>query len=428
MAHDAPMKFTRRESTLHIRKRVPRRYAAVEERGYIWISLHTDSEQVALRKAPAIWDHMLEAWEAKLAGADADADAQLAAAKNLAAARGYRYLHASEVAKLPLDELLDRIEAVVTPSGKIDKMEAMALLGGAKVPKMDASSALVYFWENSKDRIVGKSDDQIRRWENPRKKAFANFIKKVGNLDIGEITTPDMMKFRGWLSDLINQGQITASSANKDMLYVVSTVKTVARANDIVLKFNSEGLMFKNGEANTRPPFSREWITDTLLAPGALDGLNAEARCIMLGMVNTGYRPSEGAMLTAAQIRLDTNIPHIKIEGVGRTLKTNSSKRIIPLVGISLEAFRQFPNGFPRYADNPGLSDTINKYLRENKLLQTEKHSLYSLRHSFEDRMLKVGVDERIRMDLMGHKIKREKYGAGADLEHMQRVVQQIAL
>jgi integrase len=145
-------------------------------------------------------------------------------------------------------------------------------------------------------------------------------------------------------------------------------------------------------------------------------------------MVNTGYRPSEGAMLTSAQIRLDTNIPYIKIEAVGRTLKTDSSERVIPLVGISLEAFRQFPNGFPRYADNPGLSDTINKFLRENKLLETPGHSLYSLRHSFEDRMLAAGVDERIRMDLLGHQIKRERYGAGADLEHLQRVVKSVAL
>jgi integrase len=236
------------------------------------------------------------------------------------------------------------------------------------------------------------------------------------------------MKFRVWLADLIVEGRITESSANKDLLHVVATIKDVARASDIPLKFNSERLMFKQGKANTRPPFSRPWISDTLLAPGALDGLNAEARCIMLGMINTGYRPSEGAMLTAAQIRLDSNVPHIKIEAVGRTLKTESSERIIPLVGISLEAFRQFPGGFPRYADNPGLSDTINKYMRERKLLETDKHSLYCLRHSFEDRMLAAGVDERIRMDLMGHQIKRERYGAGADLEHLHRVVSQIAL
>lgn len=177
-----------------------------------------------------------------------------------------------------------------------------------------------------------------------------------------------------------------------------------------------------------RPPFKIEWIKDKILAPDALRGLNTEARCILLGMVNTGYRPSEGASLTAAQIRLDDNIPYISIEPVGRTLKTDSSRRVIPLIGVSLEAFRECPNGFPRYADNPGLSDTINKYLRENGLLQTEKHSLYSLRHSFEDRMLAAGIDERIRRDLLGHSLNRERYGAGASLDHVYTLLKPLAL
>jgi integrase len=112
----------------------------------------------------------------------------------------------------------------------------------------------------------------------------------------------------------------------------------------------------------------------------------------------------------------------------GRTLKTNHSRRIIPLTGISLTAFQQFPNGFPRYADNPTLSDTINKFLRENGLMESERHTLYSLRHSFEDRMLAAGVDERIRRDLMGHALNRERYGSGADLKQLQELLLKIAL
>jgi hypothetical protein len=102
----------------------------VEEREYVWLSMHTDSALVAMRKASAIWDHMIEAWEAKLAGAEADGNAQLVAAKNLAGMRGYRYFPAAEVAKLPIEEWMARLEAVVMPSGKIDKQEASAILGG----------------------------------------------------------------------------------------------------------------------------------------------------------------------------------------------------------------------------------------------------------------------------------------------------------
>lgn len=392
------------------------------------MSLHTDSESVAMQRAPAIWAELIEAWEAKLAGATAEADQRLAAAKELADRRGYRYLHAPEVAKLPLEELLSRVEAVTTPRGRIDPQQAEALLGGVAKPSITVTGALDRYWTVAMAKTAGKSKDQIRRWENPRKKAVAEFVKAVGDLEISKITTADLMTFKTRLTERLLSGEITAGSANKDLIHLISTIRDVARVNDIALKFNSEKMMFKEGEDNHRPPFTSKWITEQLLAPGALDGLNAEARCIMLGMVNTGYRPSEGAMLTGSQIKLDHNIPHIRIEPVGRTLKNKNSRRIIPLVGVSLEAFRQFPNGFPRYADNPSLSDTVNKFLRENNLLQSDRHSLYSLRHSFEDRLLAAGVDERIRRDLMGHALKRERYGDGADLEHMQRVVKSIML
>ena len=186
-------------------------------------------------------------------------------------------------------------------------------------------------------------------------------------------------------------------------------------------------MTIKEGEKRQRPPFSNEWIREKLLAPKALDGLNTEARCIVLGMVNTGYRPSEGAALGPDQIRLDGNVPYISIEPNGRQLKSDYARRVIPLAGVSLEAFQQSPNGFPRYADNPSLSATVNKFLKTNGLLETPAHSLYSLRHSFEDRMLEAGVDDRIRRDLFGHRLDRERYGRGASLEHLYQIVQGLA-
>ena len=66
--------------------------------------------------------------------------------------------------------------------------------------------------------------------------------------------------------------------------------------------------------------------------------------------------------------------------------------------------------------------------MRENKLCETPDHTLYGLRHSFEDRLLDRDTDERIRRDLMGHSLNRERYGKGASLEKLAAVVQSIAL
>lgn len=221
---------------------------------------------------------------------------------------------------------------------------------------------------------------------------------------------------------------LTPNSANKDLIHLSNIFKTVNKMKRLGLDLPLSDLSFKEGESRQRPPFSTDWIRNNLLANKALDGLNTDARCIVLGMINTGYRPSEGANLLPEQIRLEGEVPHISIEPIDRQLKSAYARRIIPLAGVSLDAFRQCPNGFPRYRDNPSLSDTVNKFLRKNGLMETEQHSLYSLRHAFEDRMLAAGVDDRIRRDLFGHRLNRERYGKGATLKHLHKVVQSIAI
>ena len=422
------MKFTKRNGTLHLRKRVPRRYALVEGRQYVWISLHTDLEDVAKRKAPAIWDEMLEAWEAKVHGHDGDAEARFEAARELAAVRGFRYLPAAQVAKLPRAELYDRMSRVKRKDGTIDMAEAEALLGGAPKPEITISRALELFWPMARDRVIGKSEDQMRRWRNPRIKAINNLIGVIGDKPLSDITGDDTLDFRQWWLDKMAAESLTANSANKDLIHIGNVLRTVNKMKRLGLDLPLSDLSIKEGEKKTRPEFSVDWIKGKILAPAALDGLNPEARAILLGMVNTGYRPSEGAGLTSAQIILDHAVPHISIEPVGRQLKSQYAKRKIPLLGVSLEAFRAFPDGFPRYRDSAGLSATINKFMRENGLMETPEHTLYGIRHAFEDRMLAANIDDRVRRDLFGHSLTRERYGAGASLEQMRDLLLPLAL
>ncbi|MEQ8657447.1 MAG: hypothetical protein RIC24_09085 [Hyphomicrobiales bacterium] len=120
-------------------------------------------------------------------------------------------------------------------------------------------------------------------------------------------------------------------------------------------------------------------------------------------------------------------MPHISIEPEGRQLKSHYARRVIPLTGVSLEAIKRYPEGFPRYRNRATLSAAVNKFLRANGLLETPRHSMYSLRHAFEDRMLAAGIDDRIRRDLFGHLLDRVRYGKGASLEHVAALVRGIA-
>lgn len=426
-----PLKLTLRNGYYYLRKRVPARYMTVDSRRILNVCLFTDSQAIATRKAREVWDEMIEAWEAKLAGHHVDGEQRLDAARELAHKRGFRYLDSRAVAALPLGEVLSRLRSVEDRRGGVDMKMADAALGLPKRSDLKVSQALDHFYKVADDKLIGKSEDQMRKHRNPREKAARSFIEVVGDKQLAEISSEDMWEFRQWLTTKVRKGELKAASANKDFTHLNSVWKTVAQSKGIQLAYSTEGLALTTAgeEEDTRPPFSREWITDKLLAPEALAGLNEEARLIFLGMVNTGYRPSEGAGLMQSEIRLDTNVPHIIIQpNANRTLKTPQSRRVIPLTGVSLEAFREAKKGFPRYAQNGAtLSGTVNKFLRLNNLLETPEHSMYSLRHSLEDRMLEAGIDERVRRDMLGHKLNRERYGAGGDLAFLHEQITKVA-
>lgn len=422
------MSVVKRGQVYYLRKRVPTRYFNVEQRKVVMFSLHTDSESIAKKKALRAWDQLIESWEARMRGQNKTADRLFDAARELAAVRGFRYLDADSVAALGNVEKLERINAVDAPSGVPNAQDVAALMGTVPKPAVKVSDALEMYWELAKDKTRGKSEDQLRRWRNPRIKAIRNFCEVIEDKPIDQITRDDMLDYREWWFQKIENG-LTPNSANKDLVHLSDVLKTVDKMKRLGLDLPLGDLSFKEGEQKARPPFSVDWIKDKLLAPGALKGLNPEARGIFIGMINTGYRPSEGAALTEETIRLDADVPHISIEANGRQLKSQYARRVIPLTGASLRAFMSFPDGFPRYRANPAsLSATVNKYLKENGLLETPDHTFYSLRHAFEDRMLAAGIDDRIRRDLFGHRLDRERYGKGASLAHLEQLVLRLAL
>ena len=63
------------------------------------------------------------------------------------------------------------------------------------------------------------------------------------------------------------------------------------------------------------------------------------------------------------------------------------------------------------------LSATLTKAFRARDLFPTEDHRIYSLRHSFEKRMLEAGLDYGLRCKLIGHYNNRPDYGDGGSLE-----------
>nr|WP_256557330.1 MULTISPECIES: tyrosine-type recombinase/integrase [Bradyrhizobium] len=156
--------------------------------------------------------------------------------------------------------------------------------------------------------------------------------------------------------------------------------------------------------------------------------MNEDARYVLYIMIETGLRPSEIVNLQERAIHLDCDIPHVEILPDGRMLKTEDSKREMPLVGVALEAMKLRPQGFARYRDkSSGMSGTINKYLRENALRPTADHTVYSLRHSFKDRLVAAEAPDSLIDSLMGHRSGKPKYGKGPALALKLKFLERIS-
>lgn len=325
------------------------------------------------------------------------------AATRRAMARGFVYAPASELAELTdLAELLTRIRIVdakdVGRPSEVERAEAEALLGGVEPPPVTISQAFdVYCKEIAVGELIGKSDAQRRIWMKTKQRGVQYFINVVGDRPLAQITRQDALQYYNWWKERLipktGRPTLRANTANRDLGNVRKLFSAYFKHFGEENRPNPfRNLSFSETTTATVPPFENRWVRERILAPGALDGVNRQAALIVYALIETGCRPSEIANLEPDDIRLACDVPHIRIRpGKARELKTRSSIRDIPLLGVSLAAFREAPRGFPHYRDKPDLlSATLLSAFRARDLLPTEEHVIYSFRHSFEKRMLEA--------------------------------------
>lgn len=428
----------------HYKRRIPVEVALLDDRGeHVRSSLKTGDLAAARSKRDALEAADDALWAGLLAGDDRErTKRQYEAAVQRARSLGFAYRVVGELAAGPREDYITRFETIrdYTPSAV-----AHAALGRLDRPQATVREALqVYFDEITPHQLTGKSEAQKRSWRKIPQRAVNNFVEINGDVAIGSISRDQALAhWRYWALRIVpkpNEGipTHTASSGNRDVGSMRVLFREYFRHMGEHDRRNPfEGLGFNErskGRRHRRPPFPTAWIREKLLAVDAFTSLNAEARGIILAMIETGARPSELCNLDASTIFLDGEIPHISVEPRSdpddpREIKTDSSVRVIPLVGVALAVFKAHPTGFASYRNREAtLSATLNKHLRANKLLPTPAHKVYSLRHSFEDRMKEGDFDTELRMMLMGHAIDRPSYGTGGGLSWRHEALKRIAL
>ncbi len=418
----------RRGDIYYYRRRVPGYVAPYENRKFVKISLGTNDKKEAIRKASVYNDYIEDFWRSliKTDGAD-NAETAYKSAIKLAKAHGFAYKSVAEIAKSSLEDVVERVKAA---SNSIDGPETVAaVLGGKDQPKLLLSECAEKFWPISSDRLVNKSQHQIRKWKNPRLAALNSLTDVIGDKPLADVSRSDILKYRKWWLDRIESEGIVASTVNKNLMYARDILQGVGMAYEIETDFDILFAKIRLKELEqSRPPFEASYVQDVFLSSNNLAGLNPEARLLVFAMADTGARESELIGLREQDIILDEDIPHIWIRArKNHSLKTITSERKIPLVGASLYAFNRLPSGFIHYRNADTISTTINKYLRTNDLKPTPQHTLYSLRHTFKDRLRDAQAPEEIIDELMGHKKSGPKYGRGHILERKYEWLKKIA-
>ena len=441
MAKDSlPKWLVRRGGRIHYVRRVPARFSNLDRRDFVTVSCETDDVGRAIVARDKI-NALTEAyWRALARGEDPDARDRYRAAIAIARLHGFSYEPIDTLRDATVESLLDRIAALETMlnlspdaengrSTAREKQEVNAILGGEKEPGLRLSSLLETFEAMTRDERREKSEGQLHKWRLPRLRAIRHLRSVVGDKAVVDFDRGDAVAFRSWWSDRVIEEDMSAETPNKDLAVLSKMFSTVSDRLDLDLAPRFRGLRFDN-VSESPPPFSPAFIRERLIAPGALAGLNDDARGVVLVMVETGARPTEIVNLRREDIRLDDTIPHISIEPYkGYSLKTRYSRREIPLVGVALEGAGLLAESRGRYRDKSGsLSATVNKYFSTNDLRESERHTLYSLRHSFKDRLTDASTPDIVDAALMGHKFARPAYGKGPTLALKLETIRKIAV
>ncbi len=425
-----PDYLTRRNGVWHFARRVPSEFSHVDRRGIVKHStkIRVEDDRSG-RRAARVAEEFNKALEAEWkALTDGKQSGDYARVRSRAMALGFEYKEQTALLAGPPEEWLKRLESVAINKAADDPAAYAAATGVIAKPVFMLSELFTKYEEATTHEVMDLSPDQLRIWRNGKIRAVKYFVEVVGDKAITSLTCDDGFKYREkWRERVVEKG-LTAKSANKDIGQINRMLKAMSTLHRLGIPDIFKGLYLKGEVEKQRMPFEQCYVQKTLLAPGALDGLNEDARFIFYVLADTGLRPSEVCNLTNATIHLKVEIPYVSIVPDGRRLKTKDSERDIPLVGAALAAMKRRPNGFERYRDkSSSLSATINKFLEENNLKPTNNHTVYSLRHSFKDRLVAAEAPDSLIDNLMGHKTHKPKYGTGPSLALKLKYLQQIA-
>ena len=296
------------------------------------------------------------------------------------------------------------------------ELEAGKLLREELDTTVRLSTALALYWKNH--RRSGDPEFVVKV-----ERDWNKFVSFLGDIPILDLSRAQARRF---IEHLTEQG-LKTTSVRRSLSHIVAIFTSAVREAELTKQNPFERLHIagEGEDAKAAAVPTRETPQD--IARAFQDDTSGTA-LLSLILMETGTRIAEFSGMKVGDVFLDAPVPYARIKpNEWRGVKTISSVRDFPLVGITLEAVRKalkLPRTgdalFPQYAKKNG---NTNASAAVNKRLERWEITSKSFRHSLKDRLREVGCPKDIRDAIQGHENGdiAETYGLGHTLLTMQR-------
>ena len=260
------------------------------------------------------------------------------------------------------------------------------------VPRKQLDSTFPTIEEALETYLTVKGEGKSKLFFSHSKRNISYVVSCLGLRPLDCYSTADAATFRQWLME--------RGLSNTSLVRIFGVVKAVVN-----FCIKEQGLDCKNAfsgvylpaESNKkRMPIKNEKLKDLRKECFNLDD---DIRWLVALISDTGMRLSEAVGLLVDDLVVESEYPRIKLSPhAHRHLKTESSERIMPLVGCSLWAAKRIKDNatdgfcFSRYCseancNSSSASAAINKWIKA--VIGTDA-VLHGLRHGFRDRLRAV--------------------------------------
>lgn len=291
------------------------------------------------------------------------------------------------------------------PEDYLDPIDVEALRLLNEEPKFRLSDALEVYLDGHKNK-------DKKKFRGDTERVWGRLIALIGDKALQQVTRADANEFVTWgIGEGVRTTTIERHISILRAIFNVAIVEREVAKQNPFLRLRIPGL---GEDSKARESFNNDQLITLIHECKKRDD---DVRWLLALQIDLGCRIAESAGLALEDLHLDAPIPYVSIRPhPWRTLKTKSSKRNVPLVGVSLWAARRIikaarpgqTHAFPRYTDKnecraTHASNTINKWI-ESRLGSNK--TTHEFRHTIRDRLRNVGAPKDIQ-DAVGGGVRK---------------------